>query len=63
VRALETAVSLMPQSAEAHRELGELFAREGRTTEAAAHLRQALQLNPQDAQARRLLDEVSPRAP
>ena len=62
-RAFRDAVRLMPQSAEAHRELGGWLAREGRADEAAVHLRQALHLNPRDDQARRLLEVVSRRVP
>jgi Flp pilus assembly protein TadD len=63
LRAFQAAVRYMPQQAEARRELGAFLAREGRTDEAAAQLRQALQLQPGDTKARELLDELSGRAP
>ena len=61
--ALRAAVRYMPQQAEPHRELGALLAREGRTEEAAAELRQVLRLQPADAKAKELLEAVSPAKP
>src|SRR5262245_34994620 len=63
LRAFQAAVRYGPQQADAHREFGELLAREGRTDEAVTQLRQALQLQPGDAKAKELLEKISRRKP
>ena len=63
LRACKAAVRCMQQQAEPRRELAALLARDGRTEEAVAQLRQVLQLQPGDPKARELLDELSKREP
>ena len=62
VEAFRTAGHYLPESAKAQRDLGDALARTGRTEEALVHLRQAVQLDPADEEARGRLDEVAKRA-
>lgn len=58
IAAFRAAVRYKPQFFEAHTELGELFAKKGQNTQARDHLQAALQLNPADAKAKRLLEQM-----
>lgn len=62
IQVLQTAASYMPLNAEIHRELGGLLLEDGRLAEAIRHLQQALQLQPEDARAKELLEQASRRA-
>jgi tetratricopeptide (TPR) repeat protein len=56
IESFETALRCQPFLAEAHRDLGELLAQAGQTKLAREHLRQAVELDPTDERARKLLD-------
>ena len=57
-RALRAALDARPAFPDAHRQLGELLEKRGRHQEAWKHLRQAVALNPRDAAAGRLLNDI-----
>ena len=62
IDALRTAVRYQPQQAEMHRQLGELLAHDRRRdAEALIQLRQALDLNPDDAEAKSLVEQIGKR--
>ena len=54
-------VALIPNSAEAHNNLGGALAASGRTAEAIVQFEQALRLNPDLASARRNLELARPQ--
>jgi tetratricopeptide (TPR) repeat protein len=56
--AFEAALRCQPLSAPAHAQLGEVLLKRGRTDEAVAHLKQAVELNPNDAASKTLLEGV-----
>jgi tetratricopeptide (TPR) repeat protein len=56
---LDRAVAANPSAAEYHRELGEALRRSGLRAPAVGALERALQLNPSDAAARRMLDAAA----
>jgi len=56
---LRSAVDLLPDSAEAHNDLGVALASIGQVGEAADHFRRAVELRPEFAEARRNLDQAS----
>jgi Flp pilus assembly protein TadD len=53
---LRSAIELMPDSAEAHNDLGVALASMGQVDEAADHFRRAVELQPEFAEARRNLE-------
>jgi Flp pilus assembly protein TadD len=55
---LREAVDLMPDSAEAHNDLGVALASTGNVVEATEHFRQAVALAPEFAEARRNLESA-----
>jgi tetratricopeptide (TPR) repeat protein len=59
VSILSTAVALLPDSAEAHNDLGVALASLGRVDEALRHFRQAVSLQPDFAEARKNLEQAS----
>jgi spermidine synthase len=60
---LREAIDLMPDSAEAHNDLGVALASMGRVEEAAQHFQRAIQLEPGFAEARRNLESAQHRLP
>ncbi len=65
-QAWRAALNIRPNLGDAHRLLGESLAQDGRTAEARAHLRQAVEADPSDKAARDLLkklDAPPPSAP
>jgi Flp pilus assembly protein TadD len=60
---LREAVDLMPDSAEAHNNLGVALASMGRVAEAMQHFQRAVQLAPGFAEARRNLESAQRRSP
>ncbi len=56
---LERLQELAPDYANTRYNLGLLYLRQGRTAEAIPHLRRAVEMNPGDQDARRLLDELA----
>jgi spermidine synthase len=56
---LRAAIDLMPDSAEAHNDLGVALASMGRIGEATAHFQRAVSLKPDFAEARRNLEQAS----
>jgi tetratricopeptide (TPR) repeat protein len=58
IRWLNDLLHYMPQSAEVHRQLAELLSAEGQRDEARQHLKECLRLNPNDVQARTLLEKA-----
>jgi tetratricopeptide (TPR) repeat protein len=60
VEAFQAAVRHKPHFGAAHRELGALLAERGQKAEAREQLRQAVDLDPRDAEARRLLERLGP---
>jgi predicted membrane-bound spermidine synthase/tetratricopeptide (TPR) repeat protein len=59
VVALREAVDLLPDSAEAHNDLGVALASTGRVNEATIHFQQAVSLKPDFAEARKNLEQAS----
>ncbi|MFL5342924.1 MAG: tetratricopeptide repeat protein [Gemmataceae bacterium] len=59
IEAFQTSLRCQPRQAAAHAKLGELLAQAGLRGEAAAHLRQAVELNPADRRSQELLTEMS----
>jgi tetratricopeptide (TPR) repeat protein len=60
---LREAIDLMPDSAEAHNDLGVALASMGRVEEAAQHFRKAIELQPDFAEAKRNLESAQGRHP
>jgi Flp pilus assembly protein TadD len=58
IAAFREAVRCQPNLAAAHTNLGELLARQGDRSEAMEHLRLGLELSPEDANARKLLEQL-----
>jgi tetratricopeptide (TPR) repeat protein len=61
IEAFRRAVLCKPNYSDAHRDLGDMLAQKGQLAESLAHLRYALQLNPADPRAKKLLEQVMPR--
>jgi tetratricopeptide (TPR) repeat protein len=61
IEAFRTALACKPDYVPAHVNLGELLAQKGQTAEALVHLRHAVQLDPADSRARRLLEQAQNR--
>ena len=63
LQALQAAARYLPQRADLHARLGELLAEDGRNAEALERLHRAVFLDPDDAQAKALIENVSKRLP
>ena len=63
LKALQAAARYLPQRADLQRRLGELLAEDGRNAEALERLHRAVFLDPDDAQAKALIENVSKRLP
>ncbi len=63
IDALQKAVRYQPQRAEMHRQLGELLNRDGHGADALVQLRQALDLDPDDAAAKSLVEQIAKHNP
>jgi tetratricopeptide (TPR) repeat protein len=63
IAAFRDAVRSEPSSALAHAQLGDLLLKQGRPDEAIVHLQQAVDLNPEDRDSRKRLDEARQQLP